>query len=251
MSESFPGVSVRSTIRVLAVLACCLGLSRTHAQTTSTITSVVVTKKPGKPDGTAMATVKGPTTVKGKVTVTEKTGRIASHALEACKIMGGQGALLLMSPEKTGEPNRLRYYDLDADKGRFLGNVPFATATITESNGIPWAFAISGTDAANGHPVTFVGNITALHGRLDGASEPTFTADSLSFQSATGPHELKTAQLLGLDAFGQIYTPTGEAHGSYLQFLPDGEAGTRTMAHRWLLVSRGLRQGDAIEFSPG
>jgi len=226
MFRAWPAAAVRHTIFVLVAGSCWFGFIGLRAQVTSTITDVIVVKKPGQEDGAAVATVRGPSTVNGKVTVTEKKGRIASHALQAWKIMGGQGALLLMSPEKKGQQNRLRYYDLEADKGRFLGNVPFATATMTESNdgNGPWAFAVSGIDASTGLAAIFVGDATALHGRIDGGSQPTFTANSLRFQSATGPNQVETATILGQEAFGQIYTTAAEAHFPYLQFLPDGQA---------------------------
>jgi hypothetical protein len=84
----------------------------------------------------------------GKTTETEKTGRIASHALQAWTIMGGQGALFLLSPQKKGEQHRVRYYELDAGKGHFLGHVPFAEAKMAESTDLkcPWAFAVAGND---------------------------------------------------------------------------------------------------------
>ena len=248
MFRAWPAVAVRHTIFVLIAGSCWFGGLGARAQVTSTITDVVVVKKPNRADGAAMATVKGPSTVKGKATVTEKKGRIASHALQAWKILGGQGALLLMSPEKKGKQNRLRYYDLEADKGRFLGNVPFATATMTESGdaNTPWAFAVSGMDTATGRPAIFVGDASALHGRIDGASQPTFTGNSLSFQSATGQKQVQTAIILGQEAFGQIYTISSEAHGPYLQFLPDGESLTTNQAGQ---VERGrwLTDGSAFD----
>ena len=61
---------------------------------------LIVGKKPGASEGRAMATVKGPLKVKGKVVIGEKTGRIATKAVRAWIIMDGQGPLLLLSPEK-------------------------------------------------------------------------------------------------------------------------------------------------------
>jgi hypothetical protein len=100
-----------------------------HAQQTS-IVKLMVEKKPGASDGRAMAAVKGPMKVKGKVVIGEKTGRIATKAVQAWIIMDGQGALLLLSPEKKDQPYRLRYYQLDVGKGRLLGHVPFTEGTI-------------------------------------------------------------------------------------------------------------------------
>jgi hypothetical protein len=74
-----------------------------HAQQSS-IVKLTVEKKPGALDGRAMATVKGPAKVKGKVVITEKTGRIATQAIQAWIVLDGQGALLLLSPEKKACP---------------------------------------------------------------------------------------------------------------------------------------------------
>src|ERR1700753_1840647 len=106
MSEAWLGIPVRLALFVLFAGSYFYSPSDLNAQVTSTITDVAVVKKPGHVDGDATATVKGPTTVKGKTTVTEKKGRIASHALQVWRIMDGQGALLLLSPEKKGEQNR-------------------------------------------------------------------------------------------------------------------------------------------------
>ena len=63
--------------------------------------------------------------------ITEKMGRIATQAIHAGIVLDGQGTLLL-SPEKKGLPNRPRYYELDAGKGRLLGHFPFEEATIAK-----------------------------------------------------------------------------------------------------------------------
>src|SRR3984957_12598514 len=146
----------------------------------SSIVKLTVDKKPGAHEGQAMATVKGPAKVKGKIVITEKTGRIATHALQAWIILDGQGALLLLSPEKQGLSNRLRYYELDAGKGRLLGHVPLTEATIVERKPVndQWAFAISGVDPATQKPMIFVGDTPAIHARLDDGSRPQFSADS-------------------------------------------------------------------------
>jgi hypothetical protein len=70
-----------------------------QAQQTS-IVKLIVDKKPGAREGRAMATAKGPLKVKGKVVIGEKTGRIATKAVQAWIIMDGQGALLLLAPVK-------------------------------------------------------------------------------------------------------------------------------------------------------
>lgn len=127
------------------------------------ITKLGVVKKPGEADGKAMATILQPVKVKGKAVEQEKTGSIGSHVLQAWPITYGHAALLLMSPEKAGQAHRLRYYQLDASKGRYLGTVPFATATMTESNAAViagperWAFAVSGTDPVSHEPLVFSG----------------------------------------------------------------------------------------------
>jgi hypothetical protein len=83
---------------VAAVLPVTISL---QAQQTS-IVKLIVEKKPGASEGRAMATVRGPFKVKGKVVISEKTGRIATHAVQAWIIMDGEGALLLLTPEKKG-----------------------------------------------------------------------------------------------------------------------------------------------------
>jgi hypothetical protein len=87
---------VIGTLAAAAVLPVALAL---QAQQTS-IVKLIVEKKPGASEGRAMATVKGPLKVKGKVVIGEKTGRIATKAIQAWIIMDGQGASLLLSPEK-------------------------------------------------------------------------------------------------------------------------------------------------------
>ena len=199
------------------------------AQTGSTITSVTVVKKPGQSYGRAMATVKGSTTLKGKAVVAEKTASIASHVLESWTIMGGQGALLIKAPAKRGEQLRLRYYNLDAGKGRFLGQVPFSKATMAESNNAkePWAFACSGIDPSTKRSVIVAGDTEAIHARIDDGSMPRFAGDSLLFQSPSGPKTLKITALLGQETAGKIYAPAiGNSQATYLQFLPNGDAVT-------------------------
>ena len=211
----------------LVVLTCLCAFLDLEAQATNTITSLIVVKKPGQMDGQAMATVRGPGSVKGKPTVKEKTQRIASHVVQAWTIMGGQGALLIMSPAKKGEQYRLRYYDLDAGKGRFLGKVPFAQAAMSESDDAkgPWAFAVSGTDPSTSRPLIFAGDASAIHARIEDGSAPQFVGDSLSFQSRSGAKTLKTTALLGQETFGKIYAPVSRnPQATYLQFLPNGDA---------------------------
>jgi hypothetical protein len=62
-----------------------------HAQQSS-IVKLTVEKKPGAHEGPAIATVKGPAKVKGKIVIKEKAGRIATHALETS---GGTKSLSL------------------------------------------------------------------------------------------------------------------------------------------------------------
>jgi hypothetical protein len=83
----------------LAILA--LAGFRLEAQS-AVIVKLVIVKKPGAPDGKAMATVKALINVKGKANMGEKTGHIATHARQAWIILHGQGALLLLSPQKKG-----------------------------------------------------------------------------------------------------------------------------------------------------
>jgi hypothetical protein len=197
-----------------------------HAQQSS-IVKLTVEKKLGAHEGRAMATVKGPAKVKGKLVITEKTGRIATQALQAWIIMDGQGALLLLSPEKKGLPNRLRYYELDAGKGRLLGHVPFQEATIAERKPAndQWAFAMSGMDPVSKQPVIFAGDTHALHSQIDDASQPQFSSDSLSYQTPSGAQTVSMAELVALDYQNGIYAPAkNAANTAYLEFLPSGDS---------------------------
>src|SRR3984957_9289110 len=197
-----------------------------HAQQSS-IVKLTVEKKRGAHEGQAMATIKGPAKVKGNIVMREKTGRFATHALQAWIILDGQGALLLLSPEKNGMPNRLRYYELDAGKGRLLGHVPLSDATIVERKPMSdqWAFAISGIDPVTQKPLIFVGDTHALHARIDDGSRPQFSADSLSFETPGGAKSLTLAALVGLDYQDAIYAPaTNPANTAYLEFLRDGDS---------------------------
>ena len=177
------------------------------------IRSITVVKKPGQTDGRAMATVNG------------KTGSIAAHALQAWTVQQGQGALLLLSPLKKKQAYRVRYYELDAGKSRFLGEVPFAQAKMVESTNGAWAFTVSGIDPARKEPVIFAGDTQAIHGRIDHASEPFFSPGSLSFQTPNGAHAIDLQVLQGWDVRGAILEPsTVDARASYLEFLPDGNS---------------------------
>jgi hypothetical protein len=239
---------------ILAIVA--VAGFRLEAQS-AVILKLVIVKKPGAPDGKAMATVKAPSNVKGKVTLREKTGHIATHARQAWIIMNGQGALLLLSPEKKGGQYQLRYYQLDEGKGRLLGDVPFAQATMMESQaaGAPWAFTLSGTDPSTAQPVIVAGDTQAIHGRLPGASDPHFSADALSFhsageQSAGERRTLKIPALLGQETLGHIYAPrTPEARVAYLQFLPDGDSLTTT-SNGEVELGRWITDGSSFRVTP-
>jgi hypothetical protein len=245
--------AVLLALAILAILASA-GF-RLEAQS-AVIVKLEIVKKPGAPDGQAMATVKAPLNVKGKTTMSEKTGHIATHARQAWIIMNGQGALLLLSPEKKGGQYQLRYYQLDEGKGRPLGDVPFAQATMKESEaGASWAFALEGTDPATGQPVIVAGDKEAIHARLPDASDPHFSADALSFQSAGGqsagePRTLKIPTLLGQETFGNIYAPrTPDARVAYLQFLPDGDSLTTTSNGK-VESGRWITDGSAFRVTP-
>jgi hypothetical protein len=240
--------------RAMLTLAAASLLPVTHslqAQQTS-IVKLVVEKKPGSSEGRAMATVKGPMKVKGKAVIGEKTGRIATKAVQAWTIMDGQGALLLLSPEKRDAPYRLRYYQLDAGKGRLLGHVPFAEGNIAEWKGPngAWAFALAGTDPASKQPVIFAGDVEAIHARIDDGSQPQFSGDSLSFQTPSGPKTVSLATLMGLDYQNAIYAPSAQASGTtaYLEFLPNGDALTIDSAGQ---VERGrwITAGSAFQIT--
>jgi hypothetical protein len=198
------------------------------------IRSITVEKKPGKTDGRAMATVNG------------KTGSIAAHALQAWTIQQGQGALLLLSPLKKNQAYRVRYYELDAGKGRLLGEVPFAQAKMVESTHGAWAFTISGIDPASKEPVIFAGDTQAIHARIDHASEPVFNPGSLSFTTPNGAHGIDLQVLLGWDVRGAILAPSAaDAKATYLEFLPDGNS---LMINRAGKVERGRWVTDGTTF---
>jgi hypothetical protein len=189
------------------------------------ITKLAVTKKDGKVDGKAVATVLGPTKVKGKVLVQEKTGSIASHVLQAWPIMNGHGALLLLSPAKAGEQNRLRYYQTEEGKSRSLGLVGFSDATLVESTEpSPWAFALTGVDPSTKQPMIVAGDVLAIHSRLLNASEPQFSGEFFSFHSQAENKKIATATLMGWQVSAKIYSVSGK----YLQFFPNGTSITTT-----------------------
>ena len=119
---------------VMAVVAIILFSCIRLVAQQGTITRIVIQKKPRSADGEAIATVKATVLVKGKRTETEKSGRIATHAVEAWTIMGGQGALLLLSPEKKGQQHRIRYFELHSGKWRALSPVHRAPCLNKSSN---------------------------------------------------------------------------------------------------------------------
>ena len=227
-----------------------LSCARLMAQQAA-ITQIVIQKKAGSPDGEAMATVKATVVVKGKKTITDKSGRIATHAVQAWTIMSGQAALLLLSPEKKGQQYRVHYYDLHSGKWRSLGQVPFAQATFseTEAGSAPWAFAIGGISSDPKQPVIFAGDQEMIHAELKDASDPRFSGNSFFFQSSGHEQQIKEQQikisdLLGQEAVGHIYAvpntlSTNGSQAAYLQFRSNGESITVTSAgevqqSRWL-----------------
>ena len=204
------------------------------------ITNITVVIKPGKLSGRAMATVKG------------KTANIAANTVQAWTIQQGQGALLLLAPLKKGQPYRVRYYELDAGKSRLLGYVPFAQAKLAESKttGPMWAFALNGVDPLSKQAVIFAGDTEAIHARLDSASEPVFSSDSLSFSSSSGPATVLLPALMGWDVRGVIFAPTStDPQADYLEFLPNGDSLTIDPAAH---VERGrwLTDGKAFRIAP-
>jgi LssY C-terminus len=241
--------AVFMAMAILAILA--LAGFRLEAQS-AVMVKLVIVKKPGAPDGKAMATVKAPIKVKGKSAIGDKTGHIAMHVRQAWIILNGQGALLLLSPEKKGGQYQLRYYQLDEGKGRLLGDVPFAQATMEESQatGAPWAFALSGTDSSTKQPVIVAGDTQAIHARLADAADPHFCADALCFQSAGEPTTLKIPVLLGQETLGHIYAPrTPDARAAYLQFLPDGNS-LITTTNGEVEAGRWITDGSAFRVTP-
>jgi len=217
-----------------------LSCARLMAQQAA-ITRIAIEKKPGSADGEAIATVKATVIVKGKRSITNKSGRIATHAVQAWTIMSGQGALLLLSPQKKGQQYRIHYYELHSGKWRSLGQVPFAQATLAEAEvgSAPWAFAIEGIDPGTRvslkQPVIFAGDQEMIHAELKNASAPRFSGNSLFFQSSGHEQQLKISDLLGREAVAHIYAvpdtlSTGGSPPAYLQFRSNGESITVTAA---------------------
>jgi len=224
------------------------------------ITRIVIEKKPGVADGEANATVEGTLVVKGKRTIGNKSGRIATHAVQAWPIMHGQAALLLLSPEKKGQQYRVHYYELHSGKWRSLGQVPFAQATLAEAEvgSAPWAFAIGGislgTSSDRKQQVIFAGDQQMIHAELKGASAPRFAGDSFFFQSAGQEQQLKISDLLGQEAVGHIYAvpntlSANGLHAAYLQFRSNGESITVTSTGE-VQESRWLTDGSKLFILP-
>jgi len=242
--------SVRRFILVASVISPWLFILPISAQQ-SKITQLHIEKKDGHADGKAVATVRGPVKKKGKVTEADKSGSIGSHVLQAWTVMDGEGALLLLSPEKQGDPYRLRYHQVDVGKGRLLGFVPFNKAVMVETkHSDGWAFALSGIDEAAHQPVVVAGDVNAIHARLDGASEPRFDGDSLSIRAAEGPKAVPLATLMGWSARGKIYsTATQSADARHLQFLPTGDSIT-TNGNGHIEHGRWVTDGTAFHVVP-
>lgn len=186
-------------------------------ETTSPITTITIVRKDGHQDGVAQMTGSS-----GK----GKPRSITKHAMQAWPVRDGQGALILIV-----EKNHylLRYYDLDSGRRRNLGTVPFGHASLQETR-LPnegWAFALSGTDASTGQPMTLVGSTDAMPGVLPGDSSPTFVGDSLICSTPEGKRTIKVVSLLGTN-LGNIYTPpqTSAASPKYVQVFPNGSAMT-------------------------
>ncbi len=153
---------------------------------------------------------------------------------------------MLLSPLKKNQAYRVRYYELDAEKGRLLGEVPFAQAKMVESTNGPWAFTVSGNDPASKEPVIFAGDTEAIHARIDHASERVLSPGSLSFRTQDGAHAIDLQVLLGWDFRGAILAPsTADAKATYLEFLPDGNSLTINRAGQ---VDRGRWVTDGTTF---
>jgi hypothetical protein len=185
----------------------------------ATSSDITIMRKPGQEGGEAEMTVNG------------KVGKIAPHAVEAWKVRGGAGALVLVvEPPKGAQGKRytLRYYDLDSGRRRYLGEVPITKATLkeTENKEELWAFALSGTDLKTHGPVVMVGDDQAVPGLIEGAVQPAFEQDVLRYQSSSGEsREAKVGVLLGTD-LGEIYAPSHleQAAPQLLQVFPDESA---------------------------
>ena len=204
---------------VISTAAVLFGLSVPLAAQPFLITKLTIEKKPGQGDGSAMATA-------GK-----RTGRIASHALDGWIVLGGNGAVLLLSPEKKNGLYPLRYYQADEGKGRLLGYVPFRGAELVESKtgstskDFTWIFALSGNDPSTKRPVIFAGDKEAIHARLEDATSPQFKTNSLVCTQEGRSKTIPINMLLGKEALGRVYRPSGaSSKTSLVEFLADGEA---------------------------
>jgi opacity protein-like surface antigen len=179
---------------------------------------ITIVRKPGQEDGEAQMTVNG------------KVRRIAPHAVEAFKVRGGEGALILiMEPAKGTNAKQylLRYYDLETGRRRVLGALPMSAVTLTESEakGEVWAFALSGTDLQTHQPLIAVGDDQAIPGRLPGAESPALHNDVLSYTLGGETREARLGVLLGT-AKGDIYAPPvgPQTAPKLLQVFPNGAA---------------------------
>jgi opacity protein-like surface antigen len=215
--------AVRTTALLLALFGV-MHLPAKAAESTSPVTTITIVRKDGHKDGVAKMTVSGSKA---------KPRSITKHAMQAWPVRDGQGALVLVVQGKAAAKRHylLRYYDLDSGRRRNLGAVPFDHASLQETklSHRGWAFAITGTDLATGHPLTLVGSTDAMTGVLPDESAPTFTGDSLTCTTPEGKQSFKVASLLG-SSLGDIYTPpqTSSASPLYLQVFPNGTAMTVT-----------------------
>ena len=138
--------------------------------------------------------------------------------------LDGQGALLLLSPEKKGLANRLRYYELDAGKGRLLGHVR-SGATLAERKPAndQWAFALSertGFETAG----DLCRRHAAIHARIDDASQRNSPPAAVLPDAGRRAH-CHHGRPGGAELPNSIYEPSKNAtNTAYLQFLSSGDS---------------------------
>ena len=180
---------------------------------------ITIVRKPGQEDGEAEMTVNG------------KVRKIAPHAVEAWKVRGGAGALVLVVDPPKGVAEKrymLRYYDLGSGRRRDLGAVPLAKASVKETKDKEelWAFALSGTDLKTSRPVVVVGDDQAVPGVIEGAIQPDFEEGSLHYQTASGEKREATVGVLLGTSLPEIYAPPNgqENAPQLLQVFPDESA---------------------------
>lgn len=185
---------------------------------------VEIVRNPGTESGKAQTRIQG------------KTRVLCSHATAAWKVRGGGAVLVAViqpATKHTPQRNVLRYYDLESGRSRTLGALPFATATLseTEQENRTWAFALSGIGTATNTPTIIIGSVEAVTGYIENASAPAFPRGDdpkvakLSYSRNGKDEAAPLGVLLGSD-LNRIYAPpaTSQKAPRYLQVFPSGRA---------------------------